>query len=161
MPQLDSTSWIDRILDEPPSPPGGGDIIEGHVGSGENIAIGKNITLIKQTLGQPRPGDTEEVAKAIQGLREEFQKLIPQLNERQRYLAEDKIDIIEAQLQKKDGAPSGDLIRSAGDWLIDNIPTIGGALLSAFIPDPVGRVLVTAGTATIAWVKSLRGRFAS
>lgn len=158
MPQSESSSWIDRLLDEPPSPQGG-DVIIGTIGSAEMAVIGKNITQLKQTLGNPRPGDADEVAKAIQELRGELQKLAPQLSDRQRYLAEDKIDIIETELQKKEGAPSGDLIRAAGDWLLDNIPAIGGALLSAFVPDPVGRVLLTAGTATIAWVKGLRSRF--
>ena len=161
MPLPEANSWIDRIIDEPPRAHGGGDVIIGKIGKADMAAIGKNITQVKNTLGEPKPGDSEEITKAIKGLREELQKLAPQLSERHRVLAENKIDTIAAELQKAEGDPSGDLIRSAGDWLVDNIPAIGGALLSAFIPDPVGRVLLSAGTATIAWVKALRSRFTS
>jgi hypothetical protein len=140
----------------PDSP--GGKMIIGNIGSAQNAAIGENIT---QILGKPQPGDTEEVAKAVQQLRNEFQKVAPQLSEGKRYVAEDKINTIEQELKKKDGSPSGDLIRAAGDWLVDNIPELGSALLSTFIPEPVGRILLTAGTATIHWIKNLRDRVAS
>lgn len=157
MTQDKSLTWIDRVLEQMPASQGG-DTIIGSIGSaGGNAAIGKNIAQMTDILGKPQPDDAREVEKAIQQLRAEFQKLAPQLSEGQRCVAADKIDTIEQQLKKKDGAPSGDLIRAAGDWLVANVPALGSALLSTFIPEPVGRVLLTAGTATIEWIKNLHG----
>jgi hypothetical protein len=160
MTEKKSTSWIDRVMERMPASQGG-DTIIGNIGSARNAAIGKNIVQVADVFEKPQAGDTEEVAKAIQQLRDEFQKLAPQLSEGKRSVAEDKIDTIEEQLKKKEGPPSGDLIRAAGDWLVDNIPQLGGALLSTFIPEPVGRIILTAGTATIKWIKDLRDRIAS
>lgn len=161
MTQDKPTSWIDKVMENMP-PSQGGNTTVGYIGSARgHAAIGSNITQIGDILGKPQPGDTQEVAKAVEQLRTEFQKLAPQLNEGKRAVAEDKINTIEQQLKKKDGAPSGDLIRAAGDWLVDNVPSLGGALLSTFIPEPVGRILLNAGIATIEWVKNLSDRIAS
>ena len=156
----ESTSWIDQVVESVPASQGG-DTIIGHIGSAQVAAIGKNITQVTDFLGKPQPGDAKEVQEAIAQLRAEFQRLVPQLSDEQRFLAEDKIKTIGKELQKKDEAPSGDLIRSAGDWIVENIPTLGSALLATFIPAPVGRVLLTAGMATIMWVKNLRKRIAA
>jgi hypothetical protein len=153
-----STSWIDRVADESRASQRSGDIISGTIGTAQVAAIGKNIHQVTDIFGKPQPGDAKEVQQAIEQLRAEFQKIAPQLSNSQRYLAEDKIQTIEKELQKKDEPLSGDLIRSAGDWIVENIPTLGSALLATFIPEPVGRLLFTAGTATIMWVKNLRKR---
>jgi hypothetical protein len=160
MTQEKSTSWIDRVMERMPASQGG-DTIIGNIGSARNAAIGKNIVQVADILGKPQSGDVEEVAKAVERLRAEFQELAPRLSEGKRYVAVDKIDMIEQELTKKDGSPSGDLIRAAGDWLIDNIPEIGSPLLSIFLPEPAGRILASAGAATIEWVKSLRDRIVS
>lgn len=160
MNRPDENSWIDRVMEHMASS-SSGDTIVGSIGSAQTAAIGKNIVQVTNVLGQPQPGDSEEVSKAISQLRAEFQRLIPQLSDATRYVAEDKIDTLEHQLKKNDGAPSGDLIRTAGSWLVDHIPQVGGALVSTFLPEPVGRVVEAAGAATVEWVKNLRDRFGS
>ena len=160
MNRLYDNSWIDRVMEKMPASPSG-DTIIGSIGSATNAAIGKQIVQVANVLGPPQPGDSQEVLKAIAQLRAEFQKLSPQLSDATRNVAEDKINTIEEQLTKKKGSPSGDLIRAAGGWLVDHIPQIGVALLSTFLPEPVGRIVETAGTATIEWIKNLRDRFGS
>jgi hypothetical protein len=160
MSQEKATSWIDRVMERMPASQGG-DTIIGHIGKARNAAIGKNIVQVADVLGKPQPGDGEEVAKAVQQLRAEFERLAPQLSERSRHVGADKIDTIEQELTKPDGSPSGDLLRAAGDWLVDNIPEIGSALLAVFLPEPVGRLIVSAGSATVEWIKNLRDRISS
>lgn len=161
MSEQKSPSWIDRVMERMPASQGGGDFIIGNVGSSTVTAIGKYIVQVTDVLGKPQVNDPEEIAKAVRQLRDEFQKLAPQLSDGMRYVAEDKINTIEQQLSKKDGPPSGDLIRAAGDWLLEHIPAIGSALASTFLPESVGRIVALAGPATIEWIKGLFNRSAS
>lgn len=159
MTPTDSSSWIDRVVDKLPASTAGQTVV-GYIGGNPTMAaVGVNIVQVAhQVLGDPKPSDAREIANALQELRAELQRLAPRLNEKNRYLAEDKISTIEKELTEHPASPSGDLIRAAGDWLVQNVPELAHAVLSIFLPEPVGRVIAKAGGATIEWIKALRNR---
>lgn len=160
MSPADGPNWIDRVLEKQAVIDKNADVIVAHVGRAENVAIGKNIhQVITQVLGAQRPDDAAEVRRGLAELRREFDRLTPLLTEKQKYLGADKLQTIESELQKEDQPPSGDLIRSAGSWLVEQIPQMGQALISLFLPESVGRVLANSGSAVIEWIRSLTHSF--
>jgi hypothetical protein len=158
MGNSEQASWMDRVLEQAGRQQDG-DVIAVHVGRGQNVAAGKNIhQVITQVLGQRTPGDAAEVRRALAELREQFDSIAPSLTQKQADLGADRIQTIETELQKEDSPPSGDLIRSAGDWLLQHIPQIGPAFVSLFLPESIGRVLANSGSAVIEWIRSLSSR---
>ena len=151
-------SWLDEIDPRILGIQTGGDVIDITIGDHATyVAAGKNVTqTINQAVGQPQADDQEQIAKALMEFKDAFSKLEPTLNDMQKYVGQDKINTLEKQLSQKEGDPSGDLIREAGNWLLENIPDISEALLSLFLPAPVGRIIARTGERTVKWLKELR-----
>lgn len=153
-------SWLDDIDPQKLGIRAGGSVYTVNIGdNNKNIMIGQNITqTINTAVGRPQTNDYQQVVSAIAEFKASFEMIKSSLSDRQRFIGEDKINALEKQLTKQDESPSGEIIREAGDWLIENIPEIGEALLRLFLPQPVGRILAKASAATIKWVKELQMR---
>lgn len=151
-------SWLDRLDPKMLGIESKGDIISISIGdNASQVAAGKNITQsINHAVGEPEPGDEAAVSAALDSFKAEFAQIQSQLSDMQKYVGQDKIATIERQLTEQKDSPSGDLIREAGGWLLENVPDIGEVLLSLFMPAPVGRIVARTGEATVKWLKQLQ-----
>jgi hypothetical protein len=150
-------NWLANIEPQTLSSESGGDVVQVTIGDhATKVAAGKNVTqAIQCALGPTRQDDAEQVRIAIKKFRRKFSKLEDTLTEVQMHVGRDKIELLARELSQKEGEPSGDLIREAGNWLLDNIPEIAEDLLELFMPSSVGRIIAKAGTRTIKWIKEL------
>lgn len=154
------SDWLDQ-LDLKSLQEGSGDTIIGNIvdNSGQAV-IGKNISIITSGgFGNVTQSDREEINEAINQFKAQFEALQQSLTAEVKAVAAYQVAQIEKQLKSEDEkSVSGSLIETAGDWLIDNIPNIGEALLGLFLPNAVGKVVASAGKHTLAWVVKLKKR---
>ena len=129
----------------------GGDVIVATIGAGaKNVVVGKgNVQQVTEASGQPQADDRAQIAAGLQQLSAALTAL--SLSETERARGEARLEILQDELTKPDGAPDGGMVVKAGDWLLQNLPALSEAL-GAFIALPaVGRALGEAGAAALNW----------
>jgi hypothetical protein len=129
----------------------GGDVIVATIGAGaKNVVVGKNnVQQVTEVLGQPQPDDRAEIAAGLEQLHAALARLT--LTETEKARAEVRLEILQDELAKADGAPDGDMLVKAGDWLLQNLPALTEALGAFFALPAVGRALGEAGPTAISW----------
>jgi hypothetical protein len=150
-------AWWDRLPDRVR-----GDVIVGQVGAHTSgVAIGKNITqTVQATLGPPTPDDKQIIDQQVSAVTDTLQGLQEQVDATVLKMAEFQVQLLKGELAKTDESaiPSASTISQVGNWLLDTVPQIAGALTGLFATPAVGRVVARAGEVAVAWV---RERFAS
>jgi hypothetical protein len=135
----------------------GGDIITANVGGGaKNVAVGKNITqTITEQLGPPTPSDKQIIEQQVAQVRETLRALQEKVDATKMQMADFQLKLLQGELTKTEEGqtPSASTITTIGDWLLDNVPEIAGAVTSLFTNESVGRVIAKAGDAAMAWVR--------
>lgn len=139
---------------------GGGDFIIANVGAGsKNVAVGKNITqTVYEMLGEPTPDDKEIIGQQLAGVEAALAAKQGQIDGMKAQMAQFQLQLLRGELSKVDESetPSASTITQIGDWLLDNLPELAGALTGLFATPAVGRVVGRAGESAVAW---LRKRF--
>jgi hypothetical protein len=134
-----------------------GDVIIGIVGAGaSDVAVGKNITQqINKIVGAPTPNDKEVIALKFAEVDAALAAHKGSLDSGKMQTAEGYLQLLRGELMKTDEAemPSASTITLVGNWLLDNVPQIIGALTSLFATPAVGRVVGKAGEVAAKWVK--------
>ena len=132
----------------------GGDVIVATIGAGaKNVVVGKgNVQQVTEVIGQPQPDDRAQIAAGLQQLSAALTAL--SLAETERARGEARLEILQDELTKSDGAPDGGMIVKAGDWLLQNLPVLSEALGAFFALPAVGRALGEAGSAALNWAMS-------
>ena len=132
----------------------GGDVIVATIGAGaKNVVVGKgNVQQVTEVIGQPQPDDRAQIAAGLQQLSAALTAL--SLAETERARGEARLEILQDELTKSDGAPDGGMIVKAGDWLLQNLPALSEALGAFFALPAVGRALGEAGSAALNWAMS-------
>jgi hypothetical protein len=64
---------------------------------------------------------------------------------------------LEQELTRTDKPPDASTIKVAGNWLLDNVPTLAGTVASVFASPIVGKVVEAAGDVAAEWVKKRFG----
>jgi hypothetical protein len=129
----------------------GGDVIVATIGAGaKNVVVGKgNVQQVTEVLGQPQPDDSAQITAGLQQLSTALTRLA--LSETEKARAEARLEILQEELTKPDGAPDGGMIVKAGDWLLHNLPALSEALGAFFALPAVGRALGDAGSTALNW----------
>lgn len=139
---------------------GGGDFIIANVGAGsKNVAVGKNITqTVYEMLGEPTPDDKEIIAQQLTAVEAALAAKQGQIDGMKAQMAQFQLQLLRGELSKVDESetPSASTITQIGDWLLDNLPELAGALTGLFATPAVGRVVGRAGESAVTW---LRKRF--
>jgi len=139
----------------------GGDVIVGTVGAGaRNVAIGKGITqAVYDVLGEPTPDDKRIVEQRLAGVASALEGRAGQVDPATASMASFQLEVLKGELSKTEPSetPSGTTITKIGDWLLDNVPEIGGSLVGLFATPAVGKVVGKAGELAVAWVKQRFG----
>lgn len=126
--------------------------------SGSAIAVGKNIRQNVQIGGGV---NTEEDRQQILAGLAQVQAALNSATGDPRTLgrAEGDLATLQAELTKSgDQPPDAATITRVGDWLLDHVPELAGALTELFGLPAVGRLLAKAGEPALAWVKGRLGR---
>jgi hypothetical protein len=134
-----------------------GDVIIGYAGAGaQQTTIGKEITII---LGEPRPEDGPSIEGSLDEADSALQRLENKLEPQAKMMAEFQLGLLRGELTKAgDGnQPSANTITQVGDWLLENVPQLTGALQHLFATPAVGRALGKSGDEAVAWVQSRFG----
>ena len=131
----------------------GGDVIVATIGAGaKNVVVGKgNVQQVTEVLGQPQPDDRSAIAAGLQQLSTALAAL--SLSETERARGEARLEILQDELTKSDGAPDGGMIVKAGDWLLQNLPALRKALGAFFALPAVRRELGEAGSIALNWAR--------
>ncbi len=135
-----------------------GDVIIGVVGAGaRNVAVGKNITqTINEVLGPPALDDSAQVKEGFAALLAALARLPVDAAAAER--AKMRIELLQEELTRGDQeTPNTGTITSMGDWLLNNVPALTGALGDLFALPAAGRVLGRAGEPAIKWVQQRFG----
>ena len=129
----------------------GGDVIVATIGAGaKNVVVGKdNVQQVTEVLGQPQPDDSTAIAAGLQQLSVALTGLA--LSETEKARAEARLEMVQEELTRTDGAPDGGLIVKASEWLLQNQPALRAALGAFFALPAVGRALGEAGQGVSAW----------
>jgi hypothetical protein len=125
----------------------------GNIGPGAQIATGREIR--QTSIGAPDPLTPVELAtlqRLLADLRDRLAAL-DDLSQRERVLAEDRIVQIEEALVTAGEPPAWSTLQRAGDWLLQNAPSLAGTLGRLFLHPLVGRVVEAAGDVAAAWVR--------
>jgi hypothetical protein len=131
-------------------------VIIGFAGAGaQHTTIGKEISIV---LGEPGPGDGQSIKGRLAETKRALQGLGAALDPQVKMMAEFQLNLLEGELTKAGAGsqPSANTITQVGDWLLDNVPQLGGALQRLFATPAVGRALAGSGDEAVAW---LRDRF--
>lgn len=139
---------------------GGGDFIIANVGAGsKNVAVGKNITqTVYEMLGEPTPDDKAVIDQQLVAVEAALAAKQGQIDGMKAQMAQFQLQLLRGELSKVDESetPSASTITQIGDWLLDNLPELAGALTGLFATPAVGRVVGRAGESAVEW---LRKRF--
>ncbi len=136
-----------------------GDVIIAVVGAGaRNVAAGKNITqTVNEVLGPPAPDDSEQVKQGFAALVAALARLPVDAGAAER--AKMRIELLQEELTRRDDeTPNAATITSMGDWLLNNVPALAGALGDLFALPAAGRVLGRAGEPAVKWVQQRFGK---
>lgn len=138
----------------------GGDKIEaqvGAVGSGGQVAIGKEI---RQTIVEAPVDITAAERVELDGLLAQLRNQLAGLDipENKKAVGQEFAGQLEKELTKTDKPPDGSVIKVAGNWLLENMPALAGALTSLFLSPVVGKIVGAAGDVAADWVKEQFGR---
>ncbi len=133
-----------------------GDVITATIGAGaKNVAVGKNITqTITDPYGPPTPDDKPMIEAALGKVAAAL--AAAQLDAKRLSAAEARLDILQEELTKtgQDETPDAGTITKMGDWLMQNLPELAGAITGLFTTPAVGRVVAKAGEAAAQWWKN-------
>jgi hypothetical protein len=126
------------------------------VGAGGQAAIGQNIHQASIS-GAPALTTTErrEVEEILASLKAQAQALA--VDERTKILAEERVDELSRELTQREKAPDPSIIKVAGNWLLDHIPGIAGAVTTVFTNPVVGKLAKAAGDVATGWIKERLG----
>jgi hypothetical protein len=142
-------------------PQAGGDVIVGIVGRGAHgVAIGKQIQQwVDSSLGPVTPSDKETIEQHLTDLTKQLDTILPKLDPARAAVAPIQLQALKDELSKTGDAdiPSGSAIVRVGNWLLDNIPDIAGAVAGLFTTPAVGKVVGKAGDAAISWARQRFG----
>src|SRR5207253_2796200 len=142
-------------------PQAGGDVIVGIVGRGAHgVAIGKQIQQwVDSSLGPMTPSDEATIQQRLTDLSKALDATLPKLDPARAAVAPIQLQALKDELAKTGDAdvPSGSAIVRVGNWLLDNIPDIAGAIASLFTTPAVGKVVGKAGDAAISWARERFG----
>lgn len=130
--------------------------VRGNVVSGEvhgNVSYSNVETNIQQGLTAQ---ELAQIQQLFQPVRETIAHA--DLPENKRILGQEYADQLEKEITKKDEPPDESIIKVAGNWLLDNIPEIAGALTDLFVNPVVGKVVQGAGRVASDWVKQRFGK---
>ena len=143
-------------------PSAGGDMIVGVVGpNAHGVAVGKQIQqYVDSTLGAVTPADEVTIEQRLAELEAALKTALPKLDPTRAAQAPDQVAALKDELTKTgDGdVPSGKAIVRVGNWLLDNVPDIAGAITGLFTTPAVGKVVGKAGDAAIDWARSRFGQ---
>jgi hypothetical protein len=152
----------DRIVhgDQVQGPKAGGDVIIGTVGAGaKQVAIGKNI---KQTTYEGVSKPTPDDKPAIQAQFAHLAQVLEQspIDAARAAKAEPRLEMLQEELTKvgEDETPDPATITKMGDWLLENLPEIAGAVTGLFLTEAVGRVVAKAGEGAVKWSRERFGK---
>lgn len=120
----------------------------GDVGAGAQVAVGKEIR--QSGAGAAALGDADRAALSggLATLREAVQE--PAVPESRRLLAAEFVSQLEAQLLA-DGPPDAATLKVAGNWLLDNAPSLEPALRALFASPAGAKLLAAAGEPALGW----------
>ncbi len=124
------------------------------VGPGTQVVVGENIQAT-QTTTTPEQ-DLAEIQRLIAELKTQLARL--ELSADQKIIGGEFVNQLEGELVKKDGKPDQSVIKASGNWLMQHIPALAGALTSLFINPIVGKVVEAAGSIAADWVKEQFGK---
>jgi hypothetical protein len=160
---VDSPATADDAapLAGPAAPSAAGDTISANIGAGAlgNI-VGKN-QWVEQTIAGGSP-DPEAERRAIDQLLARTESALSassgQLGRSTSMMAAFQLRLLAGELAKSGerAVPSASTVTQVGDWLLDNVPPLSGALAALFTAPPVLRALRRADAPLDAW---LQGRF--
>lgn len=140
----------------------GGDVIVADIGAGATgVAVGKNISqTVYGVLGAAQPNDKQVVEQKIAEVSTALHGLQADVDVQKAAMAEFQLKVLGGELAKtgEKETPSANTIIQIGDWLLDNVPEIAGAITSLFATPAVGRVVGKAGEAAVAWLKKRFGK---
>lgn len=152
--QQPETPWWDQIQ-------AGGDVIIATIGAGaSNVAVGKGITQqIYQLVGPPTPDDRKAIGEKLDGIEAALAAQLAGDDAAKAEMAKFQLQLLRGELTKtgENETPSAGAITLAGNWLLDNTPSLIEALTSLFATPAVGRVLGKAGEAAITWARERLG----
>ncbi len=139
-----------------------GDVIVANIGAGASgIAVGKQISqTITNTLGAPQANDQQIIEQKLAQVQTALQAgssagLDPNIA----MMAKFQLQLLQGELLKlgKDEVPSASTVTQVGNWLLDNVPQLVGALTGLFATPAVGKVVAKAGDVAIAWARQRFG----
>lgn len=164
MSTVNEQNWWDKLPDAIAEFGGSevdGDVTIAVVGAGaKNVAVGKGITqIVTESLGEPTPDDKQIIAESLAGVKSALQDLQGQIDPVTWVRADDRLPLLEGELTKiaEDETPSGKTIITVGDWLLDHVPEMKGALGRLFATSAVGRVVGRAGETAVHWIRERFG----
>ncbi|HLZ06976.1 MAG TPA: hypothetical protein VKT80_00150 [Chloroflexota bacterium] len=149
--------WWEKL---PPS--AGGDVIVGVVGANaRGVAVGKQIQQnVDSSLGPMTHADEATIEQRLAELEKAVQAALPKLDPGRAARAPDQLAALKDELTKTgDGeVPSGTAIVRVGNWLLDNIPDIAGAVTGLFTTPAVGKIVGKAGDVAVDWARNRFGQ---
>ena len=136
-------------------------MISANIGANaKGIAVGKNITqTIYEVLGEPTPDDKQIIEQQMSQLLSLLEKNQGKIDPTKANMAQFQIELLQGELTKtgEDDIPSATTITKVGNWLLENIPSIGESLAGLFVTPAVGKVIGKAGEVAVLWVKQQFG----
>jgi hypothetical protein len=126
-------------------------------GDATNLAIGSQMTQTSYRVEGQRAA--QEIAQHLADVESALGALKPKLDPGSASMAEFNLDLLKAELTKtgnKD-TPSATTITRIGDWLLENLPELAGELTGLFTAPAVGKVVATAGSLAMSWVRERFG----
>jgi hypothetical protein len=137
----------------------GGDKIEGQIGnagSSAQVAIGKQIQqTIRQDPVELTAAERAEIEHLLTDLKHQLANL--DLPQETKLVGQAFVAQLEQELTKSDEPPDAPTLKAAGDWLLDHLPALAGALARLFANPITGKVVAAAGDGAAAWVKERFG----
>jgi hypothetical protein len=127
----------------------------GNVGSGSQVAVGRNISQAGAGAATysaadraALSADLERVATALTG---------PDVPADRQLLGAEFLRQLQATLLSPDAPPDAATVQVCGDWLLNNVPVLRPALVAALTGPAGARALAAAGEAAVSWGRAHLG----
>ncbi len=127
----------------------------GNVGAGAQIAVGKQISQSGAGPAAASQADRAELARGLQAVGDALAD--PAVPADRQLIGREFLRQLEAQLIRDDGPPDGATVKVAGDWLLNNIPSLAPSLRALFGGPAGRRALAAAGEPAVGWAEARLG----
>lgn len=123
----------------------------GNVGAGAQFAVGKQISQAGAAPAAATEADRAELARGLEAVSAALGD--PAVPANRQLIGREFLSQIEAQLTGSEGPPDAAILKVAGDWLLNNVPSLAPSLRALFASPAGVRVLAAAGEPAITWAK--------